>query len=102
MCLSPTLDRPSWLGRAACHIYDEAREQVAQVEAAVEAIGEGSEVALGMLGPGQRVEGAVQRCLEIAQDRVEPLEQGQVWFGPEVERALYETILRHRLTRGSL
>jgi hypothetical protein len=78
MCLSPTPDAWNWLSRQASLIHDLPREQFAQVEAAVEAIGERGQAAFGVLGPGQRVEGAVQRGLEFAQACVEPLELRQV------------------------
>lgn len=74
MCLRPTPDRRDLVCRTASHIDDQACEQVAQIEAAVEAVGERGEVAVGVLGPAQRVERTVQGGLEIAQDRVDPLE----------------------------
>ena len=60
------------------HIDDEVGIQSAQVEAAIEAIGEGGQVALGILAVVQRVERAGQGCLQIAQHRVDPLELRQV------------------------
>ena len=64
--------------RALRDIDDEACEQVAQIKAAVEAVGERAEVGVRMFGPVERVERAMQRCLEIAEDGVDPLELRQV------------------------
>ena len=65
-----------WL--APRHIHDEVGDPYAQVEAAIEAVGEGGQVALGVLAVVQRVERASQGCLQIAQHRVDPLELRQV------------------------
>lgn len=87
---------------AARDIHDQARQQVAQIEAAIEAIGECGEVAVGMLGPGQRVERAVQRGLEIAEDRVDPLELRQFvrLAIPDHDGRMRAACRRHRREAG--
>jgi hypothetical protein len=60
------------------HINDESGDQVAQVESMVEPVGKGCEVGLGVLAKLQRLVGAGQRGLEVAQHSVDPLELGQV------------------------
>jgi hypothetical protein len=60
------------------HINDEGGDQVAQVESMVEPVGEGCEVGLGVFAEFQRLVGAGQHGLEVAQHRVDPLELGQI------------------------
>ena len=66
------------------HIDDEAGQEVPQVEASVEPVGESSQVSLAVLAVLQRVERAGQRGLEVAQHGIDPLELGQV---PRLEGA---------------
>jgi hypothetical protein len=61
-----------WL--AARHIHDEAGHEPTQIEAPVEPVGERSQVDLAVLSVSQRVERPGQRGLEVAQNRVDPLE----------------------------
>ena len=63
---------------ASHHIDDEVSNQSAEVEAAIGAIGEGGQVALGILAVIQRVDRAGQGCLQIAQHHVDPIELRQV------------------------
>jgi hypothetical protein len=63
---------------ARCRIEDEPGIGVTQVEPVVEAIGEGTEVGLGVLAVLQRLEGARHHCLEVSQHGLDPLELGQV------------------------
>lgn len=72
MCLSPTPNLADATRRAACRVDDQPSDETAQIEAAVEAVGEASEVGVGMLGPAQRVMRAVQAGLEVAKDRLAP------------------------------
>lgn len=78
MCLSPAPNLADAMRRTACRVDDQPCDEAAQIEAAVEAVGEGGEVGVGMLGPAQRVIRAVQAGFEIAQDRVHPGELRQV------------------------
>ena len=55
-----------------------SRDEAAQIEAPVEAIGEGGQVVFSVLAVVQRMEGPGQGRLQIAQHRVDPLELGQV------------------------
>ena len=64
-----------WFG--ACDVRDEAGEQPLQVEAAIETVSEGSEVAVGVLAVIHRVKRTSQGRLQIAQRCVHPLELGQ-------------------------
>lgn len=94
------------------HVDNEARHQAAQIEASVEAVGEGGEVVGGVLAVVQRVVRARQRGLEIAQHGVDPLELGQV-AGREVahdhghvdaadighSREAIQTVASHERTR---
>lgn len=66
------------------HIADEVGQQAAQVKAAVEPVGKGGQVALGVLAVLQRLEGARQRGLEVSEHGVDPLE---LWQVPRLERA---------------
>ncbi len=59
-------------------VNDEPDDQVAQVEPAVEPVGECAEVGLGVLAVLQRFEGARHHGLEVAQQGVDPLGLGQV------------------------
>lgn len=38
---------------AARRVHDQPRQEAPQIEAAIEAVGEGGEVGVGMLGPAQ-------------------------------------------------
>ena len=60
------------------HVDDESCNEAAQVEARVEAIGEGGQVAPSVLALVQRMEGPGQGGLQIAQHRVDPLELGKI------------------------
>ncbi len=60
------------------YIGHEGRHQAAQVEAAVESVGVGSQVGLAMLAVLHCVKRAGQRGFEFAQHGVDPLELGQV------------------------
>ena len=61
-------------GRAASDVDDHARNQVAQIEAAIESVGEGGQVVGSVLAVLQRVVSAGQRGLEVAQHCVDPEE----------------------------
>ena len=52
--------------------------QRSQVESAVEAVGESGEIATGILSEAERMLGARQAGLQVAQHGVDPLELGQV------------------------
>ena len=78
MCLSRRPDDPFLGWRTPGDVDDQTRHEVAQVEAPVESVGEGAEVAGGVLAVLQRVESAGQGRLEVAQHRVDPLELRQV------------------------
>ena len=65
-------------------------DQSAQVEAAIEAVGEGGEVALSVLAVVQRVERTGQSCLQIAQHFVDPLE---LWQVARLERAHHDGLV---------
>lgn len=54
MCLSPAPNLADAMRRTACRVDDQPCDEAAQIEAAVEAVGEGGEVGVGMLGPAQR------------------------------------------------
>ena len=60
--------------RAAGNRDDEAGDKALKIEPAVEAIGKGAQVLLGVLAVVQRVDRASQRGLELALDGVDPLE----------------------------
>lgn len=59
-------------------VNDEPDDQVAQVEAVVEPVDEGTEVGLGVLAVLQRFEGTRHHGLEVTQHGADPLELGQV------------------------
>jgi hypothetical protein len=64
--------------RAAADINDEANNQVGQIEAPVESVGERAEVAVGVLGVSEGLVGARDHGLEVAQDGVDPIELRQI------------------------
>jgi hypothetical protein len=74
----PTPDHLFQHRLAPQYIGDEGRHQPAQVEASDEPVGEGGQVGLAIPSVGQRMEGVGQRCLQVAQHGVDPLELGQV------------------------
>ncbi len=60
------------------HINDDIGDQFAQLESMVEPVRKGCEVGLGVLAELQRLAGACQRGLDVAQQNVDPLELGKV------------------------
>ena len=65
-----------WFGTR--NIDDEASDEAAQIEAAVEPVSEGGEIGLGVLGVVEGVKGAGQGGLQVAQHGVDPGELGQI------------------------
>lgn len=65
-------------GRTPSDVNDQARHQPAQIEAAIESVGEGGKVVGGVLAVLQRVVGPSQRRLEVAQHGVDPQELRQI------------------------
>ena len=63
-----------------------------EVEAAIEAIGDSAEVAFGVLAEAEGMVGTAEAGFDIAQDRVHPVEQRQL-FGltPADDRGLMRT-----------
>ena len=64
--------------RAPADIHDETQDQVGQVEATVEPVGERGEVAVGLVGISKGLVGAREHGLDISQDRIDPLELRQI------------------------
>lgn len=64
-------------GPGASRIDDEARDQPAQIESAVEAISEGGEVGRSVLSAVEGMKGAGQGRLEIAGKGVKPSNSGK-------------------------
>ena len=64
--------------RAPSDVDDQPRDEVTQIKAPVEPVGEGGKVVCGVLAVLQRVIGPGQRGLQIAQDCVHPQELRQV------------------------
>src|SRR5450631_1908247 len=62
----------------ATDVHDQARDQSCQVEASVEAVGECTKVAVGVLAVLEGFVGARQHRLEVAQHGVDPLELRQI------------------------
>ncbi len=71
-------DHPFRDRRAPSDVDDQARHQAAQVESAIESVGKGGEVVNGVLSVFERVVGASQRGLEVAQHGVHPKELRQI------------------------
>lgn len=65
--------------RAPSDVDEQWRHQVAQIEAPIETVGESGQVVSGALAVLQRVEGAGQRGLEVAKQRVDPHELRQIF-----------------------
>jgi len=60
-----------------------------EVEAAIEAVGDGAEVALGVFVEAEGMIGTAEAAFEIAEDRVHPMEHGQLLgFAPTNNRRL--------------
>lgn len=77
MIIRPPNDMLSpWFGTR--DIDDEASDEAAQIEAAVEPASEGGEIGLGVLGVVEGVKGAGQGGLQVAQHGVDPGELGQI------------------------
>ena len=68
------------LGRcgAAADVDNQAHDQIGQIEAAVESVGEGAEVAVGVLGVSEGLVRALEHRLEVTQHRVDPFELRQL------------------------
>ena len=66
-------DRP-----ALCDIDDDLRDQTAQVESAIEAVGESGQVVVGIFPVLQRVRRTSEHCLEVAENGIDPVELGQI------------------------
>ena len=64
--------------RAPSDVDDQSRHQAVQIESPVEAIGKGGQVVGGVLAVLQRVIGASQRGLEVAQHGIDPQELRQI------------------------
>lgn len=63
-------------------IDDEPRDQCPEVESTAESVSEASQVRVRVLAELQAVMGAGDRAPEIAQNRVDPVELGQLlWLG---------------------
>ena len=71
-------DEPLGRRLAATDVDDESNDQVGEVESAVEAVSEGAEVAISVLGVAEGLVGARQHGLEVAQDGVDPFELRQL------------------------
>lgn len=71
-------DHPFPDGRATSGVDDQARHQVAQIEAAIESVGESGQVVGGVLAVFERVVSAGQRGLEVTQHSVHPQELRQI------------------------
>lgn len=66
-------DRP-----ALRDVDDDLRDQIAQVESAIEAVGECGQVVVGIFPVLQRVKRTSERCFEVAENGVDPVELGQI------------------------
>jgi len=63
-----------------------------EVEAAVEAVGNGAEVALGVLAVAEGMVGTAEAAFDVAEDRVHPVEHGQfLGFAPAHNCGLMRT-----------
>lgn len=71
-------DAVRWCGVAATDVDDESHDQVGQIEAPVESVGERAEVSIGVLGVPESLVGSRQHRLEVAQHGVDPLELRQI------------------------
>jgi hypothetical protein len=65
-------------GRAPSDVDDQARHQVAQIEAPIEMVGQSGKVAGGVLALLQRVVGAGKRGLEVAKHGVHTQDVRQI------------------------
>ena len=59
-------------------IDDETYDERVEIEAPIEPVGEGSHVVGGVLAVLQRMKRSGQSCLQVAKNRIDPLELGQI------------------------
>ena len=78
MKLSHSFDGVFPLRRRAQRVGEECANQAVQVEAPVEAVGEGAKIAAGVLAELEGLVRAADCGLQIAQDGVDPVELGHV------------------------
>ena len=77
MKLSQTSDVALALGWRAKCIGEQVGDHGVEIEASVEAVGEGAEIAAGVFAELERLVRAGDRGLQVAQDGVDPVELGQ-------------------------
>src|SRR6516165_4166977 len=78
MNLSSAPNPPFVCGRDECCIGEDLLEQGARVEAAVEPVGEAAEIVGRILGEVECLVGTVQGGLQVAEDRIDPVELRQL------------------------